>query len=101
MEQVAAILSNICLISSHLPPLSTHPGVLRFLLLASNCSLPEVSSTAMDALLSLAPSLSFAASSPLEVGVPLSCQTPPLLDVLFHCMLDCINSRDRRVVLKG
>ena len=98
MEQLASVLTNLCHVPSHLPPLSSHNGVLRFLLLATHCSLPAVSSTAMDVLYSLAPYLSFP-HSPMDVGP--SFLAPPLPELLFKCMLECIYSNDRMIILKG
>lgn len=93
IHQVACILDNLSQSYKLLSSLSSHHGVLKFLLLASNCCLPDVSSTAMDALVSLAPALSFP-PSPLPDAIS-------SLELLFHSMLNCVFSNDRMIIIKG
>jgi hypothetical protein len=100
VEQLASILTNLCLVHSFLPLLSSHNGVLRFLLLATHSSVPAINATAMDVLLSLARSLPLTSPTDLPMDV-YPFLAPPLPELLFNCMLECVHSNDRMVVLKG
>ena len=91
VNQVAAILNNLSLDHKAAEFLSSHNGVLSFLLLANNCCLPEVASTAMDVLVSLVPWISL--PSPLGFD--------SLAELLLHCMLESLLSSDRMIILKG
>lgn len=99
VSQMAYILNNLNTHSPSLTVLASHHGVLKFLLLASQCCLPDVSSSGMDTLISLAPFLSLPPSSPSPLPFPLTIGSP--LELLFHCMSNSILSKDRMIVLKG
>ena len=102
VSQLATILCNLSSESGCLPLLSEHSGVLRFLLLATHCSLPAVSNTGMDTLINLAPHLSY--SSPPTFS-PSTMDTPSTeddtLSAIFRAMVDCIFSDDKMKILKG
>ena len=117
--QVATIFSNLVLLSKFVTYLAKHDDVLRFLLLASSCSLPVIQSTAMDVLIEIGPYLiaptSSASSSPPSSprcysprpysprsGYPPSpCEAQHPLELLVRSMFESLMGQDRAIVLKS
>ena len=100
VNQVACILDNLSQHPPFLPVLSEHHCVLKFLLLATQCDLPEINSTALDTLVALSPSLTLP-PSPLPSSLPLPLAHGSPLELLLDCTFNSVLSNDRMIVLKG
>ena len=113
--QVTTILSNLVLISKFVPYLSRQEDILRFLLLASSCSLPEIRGSAMDVLIEIGPYLTVtsSASCPSPPSSP-RCHSPrsnnyPVqllegqrsLELLIRSLFESLASPDRAAVVKS
>jgi len=109
VEQVVTIFSNLVLSNKFVALVARHEDILRFLVLASSCALPNIQTTAMDVLIEISPYLSIPSSSPCpspptspRVMYPSQlCETQYPLELMFRSMQSALMGEDRATVLKS